>query len=125
MIPKLKWLYLLAGFLLVALATLGIFLPLLPTTPLLLLAAACFANSSERCHQWLMNHNLFGPIIRNWHEKRCIPRNAKIVAVTSMLLFGGYAIGFVIKNTPIQIIGLIILLTGLVFVLRIPVCNGK
>ena len=120
-----KWPYLIAGFLLVGLATLGIFLPLLPTTPLLLLAAACFANSSEKCHQWLMQHNIFGPVIRNWHEKRCIPGKAKIVAVTSILLFGGYAIGFAIENLPIRIAGTAILLIGLVFVLRIPVCNKE
>jgi uncharacterized membrane protein YbaN (DUF454 family) len=120
-----KWLYLMAGFLLVALAALGIFLPLLPTTPLLLLAAACFAHSSEKCHQWLLQHNLFGPLIRSWHERRCIPRKAKCVAIASILLFGGYAIGFAIENLPIRIAGTAILLIGLVFVLRIPVCNKE
>jgi uncharacterized membrane protein YbaN (DUF454 family) len=120
---KMKWPYLIAGFLLVGLAAIGIFLPLLPTTPFLLLAAACFANSSGKCHQWLMQHNLFGPVIRSWHEKQCIPRRAKTVAVTSILLFGGYAIGFAIENPYIRIVGTVILLIGLVFVLRIPICN--
>ncbi len=123
MASKLKWLYLIAGFLLVALAVLGIFLPLLPTTPLLLLAAACFANSSEKYHRWLLEHNLFGPIIRNWHESRCIPRKAKIIAVLSILIFGTYAIGFAIDNLAIRISGVIILVIGLIVVLRIPVCS--
>ena len=115
--------FLIAGFLLVGLATLGIFLPLLPTTPLLLLAAACFANSSEKCHRWLVEHDVFGPIIRNWHENRCIPRRAKLIAVASILLFGTYAVGFAVDNIYVRIIGGVILLTGLVFVLRIPTCE--
>lgn len=114
-----------AGFGLVGLATLGIFLPLLPTTPLLLLAAACFANSSEKWHRWLMEHNLFGPILKNWHERRCISRRAKIIAVASILIFGTYAIGFAIDNTSLRIIGAATLLTGLIFVLRIKVCDGS
>ena len=115
--------FLFAGFLLVGVATLGIFLPLLPTTPLLLLAAACFANSSEKWHQWLMNHNVFGPVIQSWHEKRCIPRRAKTVAIGSILLFGGYAVGFAIDNLYLRISGAVILLIGLLFVMRLPVCN--
>jgi uncharacterized membrane protein YbaN (DUF454 family) len=123
MTSKMKWPYLIAGFLLVGLATLGIFLPLLPTTPLLLLAAACFANSSKKCHQWLMQHDLFGPVIRNWHEKRCIPRRAKLMAIASILLFGGYAIGFAVENTYLRIAGILLLMIGLVSVLRIPICD--
>jgi uncharacterized membrane protein YbaN (DUF454 family) len=121
-----KWLLLIVGFALVGLAALGAVIPLLPTTPLLLLAAACFANSSEKCHRWLLEHNLFGPIIHNWQENRCIPRKAKIVAIASILLFGTYAVGFAIENLYLRIAGTTILLTGLVFVLRIPTCqNGK
>lgn len=116
--------YLIAGFGLVGLATLGIFLPLLPTTPLLLLAAACFANSSEKWHRWLMEHRLFGPILKNWHEHRCIPRNAKIIAVASILIFGTYAIGFAIDYPALRIVGTLILLTGLIFVLKIKNCDN-
>ena len=124
MADKRRGLFLVAGFLLVGLATLGIFLPLLPTTPLLLLAATCFANSSEKWHRWLMEHNIFGPIIRNWHEHRCIPLRAKIAAVASILVFGTYSIGFAIENPYLQIPGAILLLTGLVYVLRIRNCSG-
>lgn len=120
-----KGLYLAAGFLLTGLAVVGLFLPLLPTTPLLLLAAACFARSSEKWHRWLTEHKVFGPIIRNWHENRCIPRKAKITAVASIILFGTYAIGFAIVNPYIQIPGAILLLFGLVFVVRIKVCGDE
>ena len=68
-----------------ALGAIGIFVPLLPTTPLVLVAAFCFANSSERLHQWLLDHNVFGPLIDNWRRYGAISRNAKIMSVVSMV----------------------------------------
>jgi uncharacterized membrane protein YbaN (DUF454 family) len=121
---KTRSLYLTAGFVLTGLAALGIVLPLLPTTPLLLLATACFANSSERWHRWLVEHPLFGPIIHNWKENRCIPCRAKRIAVVSILVFGTYSIGFAIENIHLRIGGAVLLATGLVFVLRIPTCKN-
>lgn len=118
-----KWIYLIAGFGLVGLAVLGIFLPILPTTPLLLLAAWCFAQSSEKCHRWLMEHRVFGPIIQNWHEHRCIPKRAKIIAVTSIVIFGTYALVLALETIAFRIIGGMLCLTGLISVLRIPICK--
>ncbi len=123
MADKGRLLYLLCGGALTALAALGVVLPLLPTTPLLLLAAACFARSSERCHRWLLQHRVFGPIIQNWQENRCMPPKAKITAVSMILLFGGYAVGFRIENGWIRIAGGLLCLIGLFCVLRIPVCR--
>jgi uncharacterized membrane protein YbaN (DUF454 family) len=78
--------YNIAGVLAVALGILGIFLPLLPTTPFLLLASACFARGSTRLHRWLLSHRVFGEYLRNFEEGRGIPRKAKIVA-TALLWF--------------------------------------
>jgi len=114
-----------AGFMLVALAVLGIFLPLLPTTPLLIAAAACFANASERWHNWLIHHRLFGPILKDWHEHHCIPRRAKFIAVTMIVLIGTYTIGFALENTLLRVSGALLLLTGLIVVLRIPTGSGR
>ena len=118
-----KALYKVAGFMLVGLGVLGIFLPLLPTTPLLLLAAACFSRSSERWHRWLLNHRTFGPIIHNWHARRCIPLKAKALAIVMVVLFGGWTVGFAIEPPILRIIAAILVLTGLVCVVRIPVCR--
>ena len=74
-----------AGLVSLAIGAVGIFVPLLPTTPLVLLAAFCFANSSERLHQWLLDHNVFGPLIDNWRRYGAISRNAKVMSVVSMI----------------------------------------
>ena len=73
------------GIIALALGGVGIFVPLLPTTPLVLVAAFAFANSSERLHQWLLDHNVFGPLIDNWRRHRAISRTAKAMSVLSMV----------------------------------------
>ena len=72
--------YNLVGCLALALGVLGIFLPLLPTTPFLLLASWCFARGSSRLHHWLLSHRVFGDYLRNFEAGRGIPLRAKIVA---------------------------------------------
>lgn len=84
--PLVRLLLLGSGWLAVALGVLGIFLPLLPTTPFLLLAAACFARSSERFYQWLVGHPYLGPWFRDYLEGRGIPRKGKIYAIALMWL---------------------------------------
>lgn len=85
-----RLLFLTLGWLFVALGVIGAFLPVLPTTPFLLLAVACFARSSPRLEAWLMNHPKFGPPLRNWREKGAISRQAKIMAISLMAV--SYAI---------------------------------
>lgn len=73
--------FLTAGFVSLGLGILGIFLPLLPTTPLLLLSAWCFSKGSDRLHQWLLSNPHFGPIIRRWEDEGTIERRVKIRAL--------------------------------------------
>ncbi|MGI4844922.1 MAG: YbaN family protein [Janthinobacterium lividum] len=79
-----KPIYNAAGVLALLLGILGLFLPLLPTTPFLLLASWCFARGSERLHRWLLSHRVFGEYLRNFEAGRGIPLKAKILA-TAML----------------------------------------
>lgn len=78
--------YLAAGFAFIGLAVLGALLPVLPSTPFVLLAAACFARSSERFYAWVMNHRSFGPLVREWRHHRSIPYRAKLYAIALMSL---------------------------------------
>ncbi len=74
------------GTICVALGVLGIVLPVLPTTPFLLLAAACYARASERFYVWLLRNPAFGPTIREWRRHRSIPRRTKWVAISLMTI---------------------------------------
>ncbi len=69
------------GWLSIFLAVIGIVLPLLPTTPFVLLAAGCFAKSSPRFHQWLITHKFFGPLIESYQDNKGIPRDVKIKVI--------------------------------------------
>lgn len=74
------------GFLALALGVLGLFLPLLPTVPFLILAAALFARSSQRLHDWLLSHPTFGPPIRDWRDRGAISLGAKRKATAAMAI---------------------------------------
>ena len=67
----------------------GAFVPLLPTVPLVLLAAFCFARSSNRLHDWLLSHRYFGPIVKNFEQGRGVPRKIKIRAITTVWISMG------------------------------------
>ena len=83
-LPVTKILLNIAGTLALVLAILGIFLPLLPTTPFLLLASACYLRGSERMHGWLMNHRILGPYLSDLQAGKGIPLRGKIIALTLM-----------------------------------------
>jgi uncharacterized membrane protein YbaN (DUF454 family) len=78
--------YFVAGWIFVGLGVLGIVLPLLPTTPFLLLASSCFIKSSPRWQRWLAQNRWFGPILRDWHERRAVHRSIKLLAYAVMFL---------------------------------------
>lgn len=79
--PVLRWTLLVSGFLATALGVVGIFLPILPTVPFLLLALACFGRSSEGFYNWLLDHAHFGPIIRPYLNGQGMTRTSKVKAI--------------------------------------------
>lgn len=93
-----RWLLIVLGSICVGLGVLGIFLPVLPTTPFFLVAVGCYAKSSKRLQAWLLNHRFFGKYLRAFKIHRAIPLKAKIVSVvllwatisSSALLFVPY-----------------------------------
>lgn len=99
--------YLSLGFFFVALGVIGAFLPVMPTTPFMLLALWAFANSSQRFHDWLYHHPIFGPPLRQWKEHRVIPLIAKVVSIVMMSISLGYLTFF--TQTPAYIIVIVAL----------------
>lgn len=113
------------GTLFLLLGIVGVFLPILPTTPFLLLATACYARSSRRFYNWLMNHPAFGPLIIEWRTYRSIPYRVKVVAVATMVLTFGSSIVFFIKDGRLQLALAFFGLTMAVWLYRIPSRNRK
>jgi uncharacterized membrane protein YbaN (DUF454 family) len=82
---------------------LGIFVPLLPATPLFILAAACFARAYRPFHDWMLAHRVIGPMLHEWHHHRSIPHRTKLVAIVTMLVSFGTSIWFVVKPLWLQV----------------------
>ena len=115
-----RWLLWLAGTVSLALGLIGVALPGLPTTPFVLLAAACYAKASPRLHGWLLNHRFLGPMVRDWEQHRSLTRRTKTVAIGSMVVMVSLsAWGF--RHQPWVLAALLAAAAiGLVVVARIP-----
>lgn len=115
-----RHLYIAGGFCALLLGALGVFLPILPTTPFVLLAAACFARGSENFHRWLMEHHLTGPMIRAWYEHRSMPAGVKGWAYLLTVLSFGSSI-FVVEPLWLKIVLGLLALVLIIVLWRIPV----
>ncbi|MEM8843618.1 MAG: YbaN family protein [Pseudomonadota bacterium] len=117
---KLKnYLLIFAGWLSIILGVIGVVVPLLPTTPFILLAAACFAKSSPKFHHWLITHKFFGPIIKNFQNGEGLPKKTKI----KIIIFIWVALSismFALSNLWITLILVMIGLFGTAHILRTP-----
>ena len=108
------------GILALGLGVVGIFVPILPTTPFILLAAACFARGSEDLHNWLLARRFAGPIIREWHEHRSMPPGVKLWAFPIMAM--SFGLSMLLVETPWHrlMLASVALVLG-VFLWRVPV----
>jgi|AGTN01.3.fsa_nt_gi Uncharacterized protein conserved in bacteria len=118
-----KWLLIAAGTTCVGLGFIGIFLPVLPTTPFLLLAAVCYAGSSPRFYRWLLENRLFGQYIKNYREGRGITLTAKIVSVTSMCAAIGFSAYFFVPWLAGKLVLLAIAVGVSAHILTRPTCK--
>ncbi len=96
-----RTLYFSMGLCCLLLAIIGVVLPLLPTTPFVLLAAFCFSRSSSRFHAYLLNHRLFGPLISEWERYGVISLKVKLFSSSMMLVMVSYPIVF--KSLPLWV----------------------
>jgi len=97
-------LYIVFGSISLALGIIGIFVPLLPTTPFLLLTAALYFKGSPRLYNWLINHKYLGTYIRNFRENKAIPLRAKIISVSLVWITILYCILFVVNPLWLKIL---------------------
>ncbi len=116
----LKPLYFLLGIGSLTVGVIGIFLPLVPTTGPLLIAAFAFARSSERLHSWLMNHPRLGRFIRDFQQGRGIPLPTKILAVVAMTASFTYAAGWVLTHPLARIAVVTVWVWAIWYVLHFP-----
>ena len=114
-----KILLLSLGWICVALAFIGIFVPGIPTTPFLIVALWAFAQSSKKFHSWLLNHKRFGPILRNWESHKVVPRNAKILMVI-LQIFAVIMIQYSLNNIFITTTLTLLLICVAWYVISLP-----
>jgi len=110
------------GLLFLLLAVTGLVLPVVPSTPFVLLAAWFFAQSSEKWHKKLMDSELFGPMIRNWEGNRCISLRTKIVGFTGMMIGGGASIIFALNDPILKVATGTLMAIGAVTLLSLKTC---
>ncbi|HLW27330.1 MAG TPA: YbaN family protein [Kiloniellales bacterium] len=113
-----RYLWMLLGWTAVALAMAGAVLPLLPTTPFLLLAAFAFARSSPRLHAWLLDHPTFGKLIHNWQQHRSIDRRTKALAVGVMALTFLLSLALGVASSVLMIQGVVLSLAAFFILTR-------
>ncbi len=97
----------------------GIFIPILPTTPFLLLTAACYAKGSKKFYNWLINNKWFGEYIKNYRERRGIPLSVKIISITILWITIAFSTFIIVSNLLIQIILIIIAVGVTIHILTI------
>lgn len=113
-----RHLYLAAGFLAFGTGIVGVFVPLLPTVPFLILAAFCFGRGSPRFERWLLDHPRFGPPVRDWREHRAISRRGKRAALVG--LAGSAVLGLVLAPMPWALLPLAVALATGTWIWRRP-----
>jgi uncharacterized membrane protein YbaN (DUF454 family) len=116
----LKQILIASGIICLVLGIIGIFLPLLPTTPLLLLAAFCFARSSDRIYRWLLNHRVLGRYIKCYLETGGVTRKTKISAIALVWLSIGLTVVFLMPTAFGRILLLIIAAAVTVYIASLP-----
>jgi len=114
-----------AGHICTFLGVIALILPLIPTSPFLIVGAACYARSSEKFHRLLLTNRYFGPVIRQWEQNRCLERKVKVMAV-AVLAAAFLSSAFLFLETwPARGLVILVGLIAILCVAGIPACRGK
>lgn len=108
-----------SGTFFLVIGIIGIFIPILPTTPFLLLAAACYARGSKKFYNWLINNKWLGEYIKNYREGKGIPSKIKILSITFLWVTIAFSTFIIVSNLLIQIIMIIIAVGVTIHILTI------
>jgi uncharacterized membrane protein YbaN (DUF454 family) len=119
-VSRFRHLFMALGFVCVGLGGLGLFLPLLPTTPFLLVALWAFSRSSRRFHHWLYTHPRFGPRLQAWHEHGVVPVKVKVSALSAMIVSLSLMAFVARVKWPVLVIAGAFMLVGATYVLSRP-----
>jgi len=111
-----RYLFIFLAWLFLVLAFIGMFLPILPTTPFVLLSAYLFSKSSHKLHTWIKSNKIFGPLIERWEKHGVISIRAKTLSTTMMILLFSYTVIFVPVAAAIKIIIVTIGIAVLTFI---------
>jgi uncharacterized membrane protein YbaN (DUF454 family) len=127
-----RTLWFIAGTICVVLGAIGMVLPILPTTPFLLAAAACYYKSSERMHRWLLNNKWFGEYIRNYTEGKGLTMKTKVTALTVLWITIGFSTVFMLDRLlpallvlPMQLIMIAVAIAVSAHILKLPTFKKK
>jgi uncharacterized membrane protein YbaN (DUF454 family) len=120
-----RWIYLALGWAFFALGVLGLLLPVLPTTPFMLLALWAFSKSSPRFHDWLYHHRVFGPPLQRWRRERVIPWWTKAIALASMAASTAY-VAFFVRPPWYALLAMgAVVVAGCAYIVRIPTARPR
>lgn len=120
--PRPAWaraLWTAAGLVFLLLGALGIPLPLLPTTPFLLLATACFLRGSPRLHAWVLNNRVFGQYVRDYRAGRGVPLGAKVATLALLWASMGFSVGFLLDSLALKIVLLTVAVAVTIHILMV------
>jgi len=120
-----RYLLIISGTIFLGFGIIGIFLPILPTTPFLLLAAACYARSSKKFYDWLMNNRWFGTYIKNYREGRGVPLKVKVFTISLLWITILASVFFIISNFLVELILIIVAIGVTTHILTIKTFKKK
>ena len=120
-----KGLLIIAGSISTAIGIVGIFIPILPTTPFLLLAAACYVRSSQKFYDGLLSNRVFGAYIKNYLEGKGIPIKLKIITLALLWITIGLSVTFAVQHVAIRIVLMIVAIGVTVHIVLVKISLGK
>jgi uncharacterized membrane protein YbaN (DUF454 family) len=122
--PVVRAVFFVAGSVAFTMGIAGALLPLLPATPLFILAAACFARAYRPFHAWMLGHRWLGPMLKEWYQHGCLPYRTKIVAIVTMLVSFGLSVLLVVTQPWLRALLAMTALALAVWLYRIPSRDG-